>query len=368
MADRSPTSRLVDMLAGRPPGPRSLGAQVQRARTYPPVHPKGWYQVARVADLDRGEVVPVRLLGEEVALFRTASGAIHALDGYCPHMGTHLASGGTVEGECLQCPFHGWTFDGQGAVRDVPYQDLTPRICARTWPVCVAYGLVFLWHGPVDDDGRPPYTPDFWPELDTDRFVLRGRYAPRDIGMHLSEFAENAVDVAHFPKLHGRMHIPWTRWHVPGMSVFHVADWKVDEQHPFLSHFLNDATLGFRGKELPQTGAHADATFVGPASVVMFRLTVRDLGDVMIAQTHTPLEAPGDPLRLRVRFTWWSERRMSRFFTHYIVGNWVSQWWQDVGIWENKVRLEKPKVVGGDGPVNKLRAWYGQFYEGVESP
>ncbi len=44
------------------------------------------------------------------------------------------------------------------------------------------------------------------------------------------------------------------------------------------------------------------------------------------------------------------------------VGNWVSQWANDLLIWENKVHLKKPLLVRGDGPVTRLRRWYYQFY------
>ena len=352
----------VDLLAGHAPAPRSEGAQRQRSASYPSAHPHGWYHVARLDELAPGQVLAVRLLGDEVALFRTQGGEVCAIEGYCPHMGSHLAIGGTVQGDCLTCPFHGWSFRGDGRVAHVPYQQPNPRVRARSWPVTVCYGLVFLWHGPVDASGEPPYRPDRWPELDTDTYVHRGRYAPRDIGMHLTEFAENSVDVAHFPVLHGRMHIPWTRWTMPLVTVDHQADWQTDPDHPYLAYFLNDASLRFRCRPLPRSGASTVATFVGPASLVMFQITVPDVGSVLIAQTHTPLEAPGAPMRLQVRFTWWSERTMGRLLTSYIVGNWVSQWWQDVSVWENKVHMQRPKLVGNDGPVGKLRAWYQQFY------
>jgi hypothetical protein len=50
----------------------------------------------------------------------------------------------------------------------------------------------------------------------------------------------------------------------------------------------------------------------------------------------------------------------------YVVGNWVSQWANDLLMWENKILMNKPVLVKGDGPVPKLRRWYSQFYSSGE--
>jgi len=52
------------------------------------------------------------VLGENFAVFRASNGDVNILNAYCPHLGANMAIGGIVRGNCLQCPFHGWTFDG----------------------------------------------------------------------------------------------------------------------------------------------------------------------------------------------------------------------------------------------------------------
>ena len=54
---------------------------------------------------------------------------------------------------------------------------------------------------------------------------------------------------------------------------------------------------------------------------------------------------------------------MPRFLVWYIVGNWIAQYQNDIMIWENKKFLRNPTLVKGDGPMNKQRRWYKQFYE-----
>ena len=61
-------------------------------------------------------------LGKAFAVFRDEEGIAHLLDAYCPHMGANLGAGGQVKGSCLECPFHGWRFDGNsGKCVSIPY-------------------------------------------------------------------------------------------------------------------------------------------------------------------------------------------------------------------------------------------------------
>jgi hypothetical protein len=53
---------------------------------------------------------------------------------------------------------------------------------------------------------------------------------------------------------------------------------------------------------------------------------------------------------------------MPRILVWYIVGNWIAQWQNDIMIWENKKFFVNPLLVKGDGPMNKQRRWFKQFY------
>ena len=45
-----------------------------------------------------------------------------AVDAYCPHLGANMAAGGVVKGDCIECPFHGWQFEGHdGTCSSIPY-------------------------------------------------------------------------------------------------------------------------------------------------------------------------------------------------------------------------------------------------------
>lgn len=343
----------------------------RRAGTYPQVHPAGWYHLLYSDEVGPGQVRAVEALGEDLVVFRTEAGRLHVLHAHCPHLGASLAVGSRVVGDCLECPFHRWRFAGDGHLAEIPDDPHPPRARARAFPTIERYGLVLMWHGPTDAQGQPPYTPDYWPELDTPAFREGGRHAPRDVAMHLLEFAENSVDMQHFGVLHTDMRLPWTQVSIPGMGIHHQAHWEVDPDRPHVAHFYDQAHLQVRApwlgvRDLPRSGARGHALFVGPASLVVFRISVPDLGDVLIAQTHTPVDAPDQPLGLRVRFTWWRQDSVPWPIAWYVVGNWISQWWADIEIWENKVHLPRPVLSRADGPVHALRRWFRQFYEGVE--
>lgn len=45
-------------------------------------------------------------------------------DAYCPHLGAHLGIGGKVHKDCIECPFHSWSFEGcTGKLTNIPYAD-----------------------------------------------------------------------------------------------------------------------------------------------------------------------------------------------------------------------------------------------------
>ena len=63
--------------------------------------------------------------GKHLAVFRSNRGVVRVMSAYCPHLGANMAVGGKVVGaDCLECPFHGWKFNGEtGNLVDIPYAD-----------------------------------------------------------------------------------------------------------------------------------------------------------------------------------------------------------------------------------------------------
>ncbi|MBX3025479.1 Rieske 2Fe-2S domain-containing protein [bacterium] len=159
-----------------------------------------WHPVAASVELRAGTALPVRLLGEDLALFRAGDGALGLLDARCPHRGASLAHG-VVDDCSLRCAYHGWRFDAAGACLEVPTlrgdaAGLRERARTRAYPTQELGGLIFAYLGPHPAPLLPRY----------DLFVWEG--VLRDIGRALLpcnwlQIMENSVDPTHLEWLHG---------------------------------------------------------------------------------------------------------------------------------------------------------------------
>lgn len=156
---------------------------------------EGWYWALPSAALQHSAVKPLRLCGRDLVLWRDASGVAHAHDAHCPHMGAHLAQG-KVQGDRLQCFFHGWEYGADGALAHIPCQTALVPARVAAWPTAEAYGLIWVWTGP---EARHPVP--FIPEL-AGR-PLRTRLGNRFVkGCHPNVVMVNAIDEQHFATVH----------------------------------------------------------------------------------------------------------------------------------------------------------------------
>src|SRR5690606_40999396 len=83
-----------------------------------------------------GEVRPLRYFGEDLVAYRDESGALHVMEAHCKHLGAHIGHGGTVIGDCVECPFHGWRWGPDGRNTHIPYQPDRPNkaLTLRVYP------------------------------------------------------------------------------------------------------------------------------------------------------------------------------------------------------------------------------------------
>ncbi len=117
-----------------------------------------WYPAGRVEEFT-DQPLKRRMLGQDFVLFRDSEGVARVLSNTCTHRGGSLA-GGKVLGDCVQCPYHGWEFDGDGNCRKIPSLGPNAKIPARTridaYPTQERYGLVFAFLGDLPEEERPP--------------------------------------------------------------------------------------------------------------------------------------------------------------------------------------------------------------------
>jgi phenylpropionate dioxygenase-like ring-hydroxylating dioxygenase large terminal subunit len=158
------------------------------------IDPNYWYPVARARSLKKGRVISVSFAGEPSVVVRTASGAIFALEDRCAHRQVPLHAG-VVKGECLQCCYHGWTYDRTGRCVNVPYleQHGDLRSGVRSYPCREAYGLIFIFPGDASKQGQTGF-----PELSSHADpAYKTRYLDRQVGCHYSFLHENLMDMNH---------------------------------------------------------------------------------------------------------------------------------------------------------------------------
>jgi phthalate 4,5-dioxygenase oxygenase subunit len=103
----------------------------------------------------------VRLMGQELVLFKNDQGSWGLIDRDCPHRGADLAFG-RYEGDGVRCPFHGWKFDATGQCLDTPGEPAGSKLCERvkqrSYPVIEKSGVLFAWMGA---EGKAPPFPNF---------------------------------------------------------------------------------------------------------------------------------------------------------------------------------------------------------------
>jgi phenylpropionate dioxygenase-like ring-hydroxylating dioxygenase large terminal subunit len=323
--------------------------------SFPCPYPNGWYKLCDVDDIRGNEEAHyVRALGEHFAVFQgKESGNVTVLDAYCPHLGANLGIGGVVVGDCVQCPFHGWRFDAAGTCVDIPYSKSAPpkQASVKSWPAINYYGSVLVYY---DADGRMPlYQPIPVPEIESGKYVFRGRVVKR-VRMHIQDFAENSADNAHFATLHDRFDFPLIG---PLIRIRHQTSWEMDPLVKHVSYFNDTANLTIWGHNIPGTQATANITFVGPGGLVHFRFRTPK-GDIMLFKMFTP----ESPMLQRIEDLWFADRAIPRWLVSYIVGNFISAFGDDIGVWSSKLYARKPLLLREDGPIGPLRRWYRQFH------
>lgn len=116
-----------------------------RAKGEPPSIPASWFHLCGSSDLTISPVY-VELCGRAYVGYRTQSGRAVVLAGRCAHLGANLGHG-TVKGERLVCPLHGWEYGPDGACEKIPAQESIPRFARQcSYPVEERGGHVFFFN------------------------------------------------------------------------------------------------------------------------------------------------------------------------------------------------------------------------------
>jgi 5,5'-dehydrodivanillate O-demethylase oxygenase subunit len=161
-----------------------------------------WQPVAAIVELEKRWTKKVRLLGEDLVLFRDRQGHLGLIEEQCPHRRASFLHGIPTQ-DGIRCPYHGWEFNGQGRCLSQPNESDNPsfreQVCATAYPVEEMGGLVWAYLGPEPR----PLLPRF------DGFVHEGTV--RMLGRALLpvnwlQIMENSMDPIHTEWLHGHQY------------------------------------------------------------------------------------------------------------------------------------------------------------------
>jgi phthalate 4,5-dioxygenase oxygenase subunit len=162
-----------------------------------------WQPAALVDELAGNRPIkPIRLLGEDLVLYRDEEGRYGLLGRACPHRGTDLAYGRLEDGG-LRCAFHGWLFDVHGHCLQTPAEPDDSNLCHnirhKAYPVVERNGILFAYMG----RGTPPEFSRF------DCFVAPTSHTFAFKGMidcNWLQSLEVGIDPAHTSFLHRFFH------------------------------------------------------------------------------------------------------------------------------------------------------------------
>jgi 5,5'-dehydrodivanillate O-demethylase len=158
-----------------------------------------WHPIAPVARLDENPVRSVRLLGEDLVLYRDRSGVLGLIGRQCGHRLVDMSLG-IPEEHGLRCPYHGWCYDETGQCTETPLEppasNLRQHVNIGGYPVAELGGLVWGYLGPAPAPVLPPWDFLVWPN------AIR-QLAITVIPCNWLQCHENSADPYHTIYLHG---------------------------------------------------------------------------------------------------------------------------------------------------------------------
>lgn len=375
----------------------------------PPFYPNGWYSLYNSDELKPNDVKYIDYCGRDVVLFRGTNGVAYALSSFCSHMGANLGYGGKVKNDsCIQCPFHGWTFDGNTGncvhsfeslgkkpVNQFQYHDLKEQtkvdgeylhkcyegaIKLKKYHLRELNNSILVWF-----DSREEYQDNIQYEpLDIDTNLSPRGESINFVNCHCSEIPENGADLRHFDFLHTRIfdYISFIKFDWL-MKSHRAAEPDIFEHMAHKDPFFNDYKMKLMRKYITEENKkfmniiYLDCYIVvfkwrffvfnltgfqcGPALVYLFLKS--KLFEITMAQSVTVLKK----FKVRVSHKIYTSSYLPYWLSAYMLYGEVKQLFSDISIWNNKnfgAKLNYNLKTDADKNLLSWRNWFSQFYEG----
>jgi 5,5'-dehydrodivanillate O-demethylase len=160
-----------------------------------------WWPIAAEDEVTSNRTKAVRVLGEDLVVYRDLSGAYGLLERHCPHRRADLSLG-FVEDCGLRCAYHGWRFDANGACVEQPYEQTSnpnsrfrESITTTAYAVKARAGILWAYLGPAPAPMLPNWEPYTWPH--GFRQIVMS-----EVPCNWLQAQENSIDPVHFEWLH----------------------------------------------------------------------------------------------------------------------------------------------------------------------
>ncbi|CAF1385201.1 unnamed protein product [Rotaria sordida] len=389
----------------------------------PPSYPNGWFWLIDSCNLARGDVKFIQYCGRDVVLFRGYDGKPYVLEAYCSHMGSNLGVGGKIRDiNCIECPFHGWIFDGETGTcifsydnRKIPrkvdtfkYIDIercTPYISndqqstiylqkiaenqetkLKKYECREMNGSIFAWyHANEELRNKPLYELfDIKDEINRNNMEVRGE-SINYVNCHIQEIPENGSDIRHFDFLHESIldsisfiKFKWSLLAESGSTpnLREIMTHSNPNANAYKMHlfdrFLNEDNLHY----INTMSLDCSLNLFNKYEIFLFNITGFQIGPSMVYlflwspyfkltffHTLTPLEKFHQRVVHRIITSTWMPYWLSALL---LMGE-VKQLYSDLKIWNYKIFSEQLKYNTQnytDKCLYSYRNWYAQFYDG----
>lgn len=265
-----------------------------------------------------------------------------------------MGFGGTVENDCLRCPFHGWSFSGDGKVASVAYtKDCKGPdfVKMKTFYTHESNECIYYYHHA--EDKEPDWYPPSFPEINEKFYSFHGT-TEHHICAHIQELPENGADVAHLNPLHGVFIIPQLS---PLFGHLWEVSWKpMEGEKKYITEIELHEHVTIAGKVLDFLDVNVKINQVGPGFVWLHFDT--PFGKALVCESVTPI----GPMLQQSRHIIWSEWTVIRPIAKFILFGLVAQYEKDLPIWQWKTFPSQPLLLKEDSNIPKFRRWFSQFY------
>ena len=272
-------------------------------------------------------------------------------------MGAHFGHGGTVEGETIKCPFHGFCFDTNGECTKTGYDTPpSPRVGVPKYPIKEMHGIIMAYYHPESKQPEwniPDIETEGWSELKHITWRLRS---------HPQETAENAVDIGHFSEVHGYTKIKEIEpFNYDGPFV--KARYSAVRPAGIIKGLSNNIGFEFEINKYGFGYSRVESfTKKYDMHTRHFVFTQPIDGDeiyLRIALSMKKVEKRG---KINPMLTLLPKKLAENIILGATFKNYKADVSDDFKIWKNKKYVHPPALSKGDGPIMQYRKWAEQFY------